>query len=200
MTSYKRWLYKAITWKTLSTIMGAAIVYLLTGGLLFTVSWLVIHVPATLGAYFVHEWVWSRGRRSVDSAWGSFRHIASGDGYIIKELTVKPSCTMSYQQHEHRIEHWSVQKGTLSMLLEGEDLTLEEGQEVFVGKMEKHAAYNNTNEDVVVVEIWQGDDLREDDILRSEYPEGSYLGDNNWVYGNENDKWALISRKINKNV
>lgn len=75
-----------------------------------------------------------------------------------KEITVYPSPRgiLSLQMHEGREEVWTVEKGTLTIILNGEKVTVEEGESIFIPRGAIHCMINETKENVVVHEIQRG--------------------------------------------
>ena len=117
----------------------------------------------------------------IETSWGGYRILEESAGRQVKLLVLKSGACMSYQSHEHRSELWNVVKGDLWMCLEGDDIMFPQGDSFVVDQGERHAAYNRSGSDVEIVEIWMGDDLREDDISR--HPYVRFLSSNKWEYG-----------------
>jgi mannose-6-phosphate isomerase-like protein (cupin superfamily) len=102
--------------------------------------------------------------------WGSYTVTAvgvkdSGEESCVKEIQVNPGHILSLQSHEHRREHWKVMSGVLTVVLDGERLTLKKGQDVRVPQGSVHCMANLGAVNVVVQEIQQGV-CREEDITR----------------------------------
>jgi mannose-6-phosphate isomerase-like protein (cupin superfamily) len=102
--------------------------------------------------------------------WGSYTVIAvgikeSGEESCEKEIQVSPGHILSLQSHEHRREHWKVITGELTVVLDGQRLTLKEGEQVRVPQGSIHCMANMGDEACVVREIQQGI-CREEDITR----------------------------------
>jgi mannose-6-phosphate isomerase-like protein (cupin superfamily) len=102
--------------------------------------------------------------------WGSYTVTAvgvkeTGEESCVKEIQVNPGQILSLQSHEHRREHWKVISGVLTVVLDGERLTLKTGQDVRVPMGGIHCMANLGKKNVVVQEIQQGL-CREEDITR----------------------------------
>jgi len=54
----KRWIAKAISWKAISAVLGAVIVYFLTGEYKMSVGYLAIYMPISLALFIANEKVW----------------------------------------------------------------------------------------------------------------------------------------------
>ena len=102
--------------------------------------------------------------------WGSYTVTAvgvkeTGEESCVKEIQVNPGQILSLQSHVHRREHWKVISGVLTVVLDGERLTLKTGQDVRVPMGSIHCMANLGKKNVVVQEIQQGL-CREEDITR----------------------------------
>jgi mannose-6-phosphate isomerase-like protein (cupin superfamily) len=102
--------------------------------------------------------------------WGSYTVTAvgvkdTGEESCVKEIQVNPGHILSLQSHEHRREHWKVMSGVLTVVLDGQRITLKAGQDVRVPKGSIHCMANLGAVNVVVQEIQQGI-CREEDITR----------------------------------
>ena len=102
----------------------------------------------------------------VSKPWGSFQVIEVGEKYIIKRMIVKPGGKLSLQSHQHRAEHWIVVKGEAEVTIEEDITILHSGEYILVPLHAKHRLANNYSEDLVVIEVWYGDNLDEEDITR----------------------------------
>ena len=116
--------------------------------------------------------------------WGWWSVLAEYDKSCkIKELVVKPKAKLSWQRHEFRSEVWFVRKGTATIYYSDDK---EGAKNVFkVIKVEKqtqrisryqwHCLSNETDKELSIIEIQFGDDCRESDITRKQFPRGDYL-------------------------
>ncbi len=102
------------------------------------------------GAYDVRPW----GR------WDALSVKVENDVVVEceKRITVNPTPMgiLSLQMHEQRDEVWTVEKGTLTVLLNGEKITVGEGNQIFIPRGAIHCMVNETNEPVIVHEIQRG--------------------------------------------
>lgn len=101
--------------------------------------------------------------------WGRFRVIEEGDGYTVKELIVNPGHRTSYQSHEGRREVWVTIAGTGLAVINGFNFNLMSMLPPFpVAENIKHRIECPGPEELRIIEVWYGEDLREDDITRYE--------------------------------
>ena len=104
----------------------------------------------------------------VNKRWGSFEVIKEGKKYTVKKLTVKPDGQLSLQSHEGRSEHWLVAEGKAEVIINNETYNLIENQHIFIPQGAKHRLANRGDQTLVVIEMWFGDLLDENDIKRYE--------------------------------
>ena len=104
----------------------------------------------------------------VSKPWGSFQVIEKGEKYTVKKIRVKPKGKLSLQSHEHRSEHWIVVKGRAQVTINDDIKILETNESIFIPLLTKHSLANNEMEDLVVIEVWYGNVLKEEDIKRYE--------------------------------
>ena len=92
--------------------------------------------------------------------WGSYQVLEGSSKYLIKRIIVKSGGILSLQSHLHRSEHWVVVQGVAQKLQLEENITnLKSNDNIFIPKNSKHRLANKQKEDLVVIEIWFGDNL-----------------------------------------
>lgn len=112
-----------------------------------------------------------------DRVWGKFADLYTTTGCKVKELVVKPGQGISYQRHAKRSEVWFVRSGRGvvkyskdSKPLENYSLTDVYKHDIFVVKQGNwHQLYNESKEDLIIIEIQYGSETTEQDIERLEY-------------------------------
>ncbi len=102
--------------------------------------------------------------------WGMFENLLDSAICKVKRLTVNSGQHLSLQYHHKRSEHWVVVQGKATVQLEKERLYLEPGQSIDIPLGAQHALGNDTDEDVIVIEIQMGSYFGEDDIVRVSDP------------------------------
>jgi mannose-1-phosphate guanylyltransferase/mannose-6-phosphate isomerase len=106
--------------------------------------------------------------RKVYRPWGWYNSIETGFHFQVKRLHVNPGAKLSVQLHHKRAEHWVVVGGTATVT-NGEDVfTLTKGDSTYIPVGTIHSLYNETNENLEVIEVQSGIYLGEDDIVRFE--------------------------------
>ena len=100
--------------------------------------------------------------------WGSFKIIDNGKNFLVKKILVKPSGRLSLQSHKHRSEHWTIVQGIAEVRIDDKTIELEPNKSVYIPKNSKHSLANNHEKDLIIIEVWYGKNLSEDDIERYE--------------------------------
>ena len=104
----------------------------------------------------------------VNKPWGSYQIIDQGKNFVVKNIVVKPNCQLSLQSHEHRSEHWIVVEGRAEVNVNGKITTLEPNQSTYIPSKTKHRLANNHDKNLIIIEVWYGEILNEEDITRYE--------------------------------
>ena len=98
--------------------------------------------------------------------WGSYTNLFGGDGFLMKELYIKPKGVLSLQKHFHRAEHWFVSQGAPKITLNKKTFTKKTNETVFIPLGAIHRIENNNKEPVKIIEAQLGSILKETDIVR----------------------------------
>ena len=104
----------------------------------------------------------------VKKPWGSYQIIEEGSIYLVKNITVKPGGQLSLQSHNNRSEHWVVVSGEAEVIIDDKKIILLSNESIYIPKKSKHRLMNNGNENLVIIEVWHGENLSEKDIERYE--------------------------------
>ena len=105
---------------------------------------------------------------TVQKPWGYFEILKSGKNFLVKKIFVKPGGMLSLQSHEHRSEHWIVAEGVVEVTLDDKTINLVENENIFIPKGAIHRIANKGNNDLIIIEMWYGEILDENDIMRYE--------------------------------
>ncbi|MFX4220833.1 MAG: mannose-1-phosphate guanylyltransferase/mannose-6-phosphate isomerase [Thalassobaculum sp.] len=111
------------------------------------------------------------GHADVHRPWGSYRNLDVGDGFLVKQIRIKPGGRLSLQTHAHRAEHWVVIEGRARVTL-GPDATrlevvdLSVHQSIDIPRGWVHRLENTTDAPAAIIEVQSGAVLSEDDIER----------------------------------
>ena len=104
----------------------------------------------------------------VNKPWGSYQIIDQGKNFVVKNIVVKPDCKLSLQSHKHRTEHWIIVEGRAEVTINDNITTLETNQSTFIPSETKHRLANNYDKNLILIEVWYGEHLDEEDITRYE--------------------------------
>lgn len=113
--------------------------------------------------------------------WGIHELLNSSEGYKVKKVTVFPGMSMNLHQHEMRSEHWSVVEGTATITLGTETKDYHKYESVFVPIGMKHKVANQTDKNVVIIEVGIGEILSENDMVKIYSQENDNTADDNYV-------------------
>ena len=100
--------------------------------------------------------------------WGTYIVLLDGDKCKVKRIIVQPNQQLSYQSHKFRREEWVCVQGNLTVVLDGEEHTVQPGESIKIPLGAKHRAANRTDEVVEFIEVQTGESFDEDDIIRYE--------------------------------
>lgn len=106
--------------------------------------------------------------RRVNRPWGTYEGLDSGDGFLVKRITVNPGASLSLQRHNRRAEHWVIVRGTARIVCGDDILTRTANQSVYVPIGAVHRLENPGDTLLEIIEVQTGDYLGEDDIERLE--------------------------------
>lgn len=98
--------------------------------------------------------------------WGSYINLHKGNGFLLKELIIKPSSSISLQKHLHRSELWTIISGKPKITIGRKKFFKKENEIVFIPQKTIHRIENTFNKEVKIVEVQTGNILKETDIIR----------------------------------
>ncbi len=102
--------------------------------------------------------------------WGKFENILDNDICKVKKLTINPKQFLSLQYHHKRSEHWVVVKGIATVNLNKKIIKMRPGDSIDIPIKAHHSLGNETNQDLIIIEIQMGTYFGEDDIVRISDP------------------------------
>ncbi len=105
---------------------------------------------------------------TVYRPWGHAETFKSGDGFLVKRITVNPGESLSLQMHHHRAEHWVVLQGEAEVVRGDDQFTLTADQSTYIPVGVRHRLANPGQEPLHLIEVQVGSYLSEDDIVRFE--------------------------------
>lgn len=105
---------------------------------------------------------------SDNRPWGSWEVLSVGDGFCVKKIVVNAGQMLSLQSHNFREENWIIASGEALITLGEEKLTKSVGESVYIGVGVKHRIQNDTDNQLIFIELQTGEKLDENDIVRYE--------------------------------
>ena len=102
----------------------------------------------------------------VSKPWGSFEILEEKPNYVVKRLIINPGGILSLQSHLHRSEHWVTVGGVAEVTIDKKITILEPNNNIFIPKGSVHRISNKGSLTLVMIEIWYGEILDEEDIIR----------------------------------
>jgi len=100
--------------------------------------------------------------------WGFYMVLSDEPDHKVKRIVVYPGKRLSLQRHQRRSEHWHMVNGEALVTLNDKEIRLRKGESIDIPVDAAHRIKNIGTENVVFIEIQQGDYFGEDDIERLE--------------------------------
>ena len=104
----------------------------------------------------------------VAKPWGSYQILLDDHYTKVKKIIVKPKQSLSYQYNFKRSEVWVIVGGNAKIKLDGEDRYYDKGDTINIPVKSKHLIANESDEDLIFIEVQSGEYFGEDDIMRLE--------------------------------
>jgi mannose-6-phosphate isomerase len=109
-----------------------------------------------------------RRNESERRPWGFYEVLSDQTDHKVKRISMYPGKRLSLQRHRRRSEHWHVIRGEGLATLEGKRICLRQGDSVDIPRGTAHRVQNTGDENLVFIEVQQGQYFGEDDIERLE--------------------------------
>jgi len=116
--------------------------------------------------YDKHKKFYIRKKNIFYRPWGSYTNLFSGDGFLIKEIYIKPKGILSLQKHFHRSEHWYITQGIPKITLNKKIFSKKVNETIFIPLGAVHRIENPNKNSVKIIEAQLGSILKETDIIR----------------------------------
>ncbi|MCG8512460.1 MAG: mannose-1-phosphate guanylyltransferase/mannose-6-phosphate isomerase, partial [Rhodospirillales bacterium] len=133
---------------------------------------LVAHRDSVQDVKAIVEELESEGRdehlrhSTVYQPWGHHRITDSGNGFLVRRLSVKPGGALSLQKHTHRAEHWMIVSGTATVTRGDATFLLNANESTYIPVGTVHRLENPGATPLEVIEVQTGDELSEEDVIR----------------------------------
>jgi mannose-6-phosphate isomerase len=103
---------------------------------------------------------------SEDRPWGRFEKFHENKKSTVKLIYITPNHRLSLQYHTRRNEFWRIIKGTAEVEIDGQTISVKEGDDISIASKSQHRIKALSN-GCTVLEISYGH-FDEDDIVRIE--------------------------------
>jgi mannose-6-phosphate isomerase len=100
--------------------------------------------------------------------WGFYTVLSDEPDHKVKRIVVYPGKRLSLQRHGYRSEHWNIVSGEALVTVDDHEFLLKKGMSCDVAMGATHRIKSTGTDNLVFIEIQQGDYLGEDDIERLE--------------------------------
>lgn len=100
--------------------------------------------------------------------WGTREVISHEKGYRVRRLTIYAGETLSRHSHVKRNENYSIVEGVLSAELEDGIHQIHAGESINILPNQKHRLFNDTDENVIAIEVDTGEEITEQDMVNFE--------------------------------
>jgi mannose-6-phosphate isomerase len=100
--------------------------------------------------------------------WGYYEVLSDAADHKVKRIVVEPGGRLSLQSHKLRNEHWFVVSGAGTASVNGKKHLFKAGCALNIPAQSKHRVQNNSDINLVIIEIQTGKYFGEDDIQRFE--------------------------------
>lgn len=98
--------------------------------------------------------------------WGTWEVILTGEGYVVKKISVYPGKSLSLQKHTYRSEIWNIITGKCNIQLDNKSIKCKIGDTIYIEQNQIHRISNTGYDKLVFIEIQRGKILSEADIIR----------------------------------
>ena len=100
--------------------------------------------------------------------WGIREILKKEPGFRVRKITIFAGLKMSNHMHNKRNENYMVVSGILTIELEEKVVELQEGESYNIAPNVMHMLRNNTDENVIVIEVDTGDEIDEWDMVHND--------------------------------
>ncbi len=100
--------------------------------------------------------------------WGTSEMLRSEPGYRVRKVIIYPGMSLTRHIHEKRNETYTVAKGVLTVELETENRRVGEGESISISPGTLHRLYNETDQEIAVIEVDTGAEIAESDMVHFE--------------------------------
>ena len=100
--------------------------------------------------------------------WGIREILKKEPGFRVRKITIFPGLKLSNHMHNKRNENYTVVSGVLTIELEDQVLKLHEGESYNIESNTMYLLRNDTDEDIILIEVDTGDEINEWDMVHED--------------------------------
>ncbi len=100
--------------------------------------------------------------------WGIREILKKEPGFRVRKITIFPGLKISNHMHNKRNENYTVVTGVLTIELDNEVINLQEGDSYNIEPNVMHLLRNDTDEDVILIEVDTGEEIDEWDMVHAD--------------------------------
>lgn len=100
--------------------------------------------------------------------WGIREILKKEPGFRVRKITIFPGLKLSNHMHNKRNENYTVVTGVLTIELDNEVINLQEGESYNIEPNVMHLLRNDTDEDVILIEVDTGGEIDEWDMVHAD--------------------------------
>lgn len=97
--------------------------------------------------------------------WGYRELLKKESSFMVRKVLLLPGKSIDTHKHTTRSEHWSVVEGKLSAVIDGVFQVINKNMSAFVPVGIEHSLHNDTDENVILIEVSTGHNIIEKDMI-----------------------------------
>lgn len=109
--------------------------------------------------------------RVVYRPWGYRELLKKENSFMVRKVLLLPGKSIDTHKHTTRSEHWSVVEGKLEAVIDGVSQTIDKNMSAFVPVGIEHSLHNDTDENVIIIEVSTGHNIIEKDMITTKKDE-----------------------------
>lgn len=98
--------------------------------------------------------------------WGYREILITETNFMVGKVVVFPGKAMNMHSHASRSENWSIVEGNAIALIGEQSISVSKEMSLFIPTGTKHSIINDSEENVVIIEVTTGDNLVELDVIK----------------------------------
>ncbi len=121
----------------------------------------ILKENSKIASKFEHSYIDNR-------PWGIREILKKEPGYRVRKITIFAGLKLSNHMHNKRNENYTVVSGVLTIELDNEVIEIHEGESYNIEPNVMHLLRNNTDEDIILIEVDTGEEIDEWDMVHAD--------------------------------